>query len=87
MVADPRVTADRHRKLNEVVRGALADFVDQEMTPYLVAEAESVVRAALDDAVRAGTYVLPDGLQLDRVELGDDMRLKVYFARAATSGR
>jgi hypothetical protein len=79
--------ADRQRKLSELCRGVLARFIDQEPTPLLVAEAEGVIRAAVDDAVRAGTYVLPDGMVVDRVELGADMRLKVYFERARVVAR
>ena len=54
------------------------------MTPTLVAEAEAAMRSALDDSIRQGKYVLPDGVVLDRVEIGADMRLKVYFADAST---
>jgi hypothetical protein len=70
---------DRQRKLSELCRGVLKDFVGRVVTPYLVAEAEGKVREALDDAIRAGTYVLPEGLVLGRVEVGDDLRIKVYF--------
>lgn len=76
-----KATADRQRKLDEMCREALKDLVGCEVTPYRVAKAEGLMRAALDDAIRAGTYVLPDGLVLDHVELGADMRLKVYFKR------
>lgn len=54
------------------------------MTPTLVAEAEAAMRSAIDEAIRQGKYVLPDGLLLDRVEIGADMRLKVYFSDAPT---
>ena len=74
-------TQDRQRKLDEVSRRILRDFVGRTMTPTLVAEAEERMRTALDEALRAGTYVLPDGLALDYVKLGDDMRIKVYFKR------
>lgn len=72
---------DRQRVLNEVCRRVLRGFVGRKLTPTLMAEAEATVRAVLDDAVRAGSYVLPDGLALDRVELGADMRIKVLFKR------
>lgn len=73
--------ADRQRALDEVCRRALRGFVGRDVTPTLLAEAETVLRSELDAAVRAGKYVLPDGLALDRVVLGTDMRIKVYFAR------
>jgi hypothetical protein len=62
-----------------VCRSALRGFVGRELTPTLLAEAEGVMRAAVDAAVREGKYVLPDGLVVDRVELGRDMRIKVFF--------
>jgi len=71
---------DRQRALDDVCHRALGSFVGRTMTPTLVAEAEGVLRSELDEAVRAGKYVLPDGLVLDRVELGADMRIKVFFA-------
>lgn len=74
---------ERQRVLNEVCRRALQGFYGRKLTPTLMAEAEATMRAALDDAVRAGLYVLPDGLELDRVVLGTDMRIKVLFRRAA----
>jgi len=73
---------DRQRALNEVCRGVLKDFVGKDLTPTLLAEAEALLRSTLDEAIRAGKYVLPDGLVVDRVELGVDMRIKVVFARA-----
>ena len=73
---------DRQRALNEVCRRVLQGFVGKELTPILMIEAEATLRTALDDAVRAGAYVLPDGLVVDRVELGADMRIKVLFKRA-----
>lgn len=76
-----RRSADRQRKLDEVCRAVIAKFVGREVTPTIAAEAAGCLRAALDDAVRAGTYVLPDGLCLDRVEVGDDLRFKVFFTR------
>lgn len=77
---------DRQRKLDELCRAVLRRFVGQDATPAMVARAEAEMRVAIDEAVRAGTYALPDGLVVDRVELGADMRLKVYFARAAPVG-
>ncbi len=74
---------DRQRALSEVCRAALKDFVGRELTPTLLLQAEAEMRAALDEAVRAGKYVLPDGLRLSRVELGADMRIKVYFDRVS----
>lgn len=73
---------DRQRALEDVCRRVLGGFVGRKITSMIVAEAEGAVRAALDDAVRAGKYVLPDGLELDRVELGANMRLQVYFKPA-----
>ncbi len=85
IVRDARRGAeDRQRALDEVCRGVLRDFVGRDMTPTIVAEAEAAMRSALDDAIRQGKYVLPDGLLLNRVEIGADMRLKVYFAAAPT---
>lgn len=78
--------ADRQRKLDELARGVLRGFVGRAPTPENVAAAEGEMRAALERAIRAGTYVPPDGLALDRVELGDDLRLKVYFAPAPAEG-
>lgn len=77
---------DRQRKLDELCRAVLSRFVGQDATPAMVARAEAEMRVAIDEAVRAGTYALPDGLVVDRVELGADMRLKVYFARAVPVG-
>ncbi len=62
----------------------LQDFVGRDMTPTIVAEAEAAIRSAIDEAIRQGKYVLPDDLLLERVEIGTDMRLKVYFADAPT---
>lgn len=73
---------DRQRALDDVCRRALKDFVGRDVTPTLLAEAEGLLRGKLDEAVREGKYVLPDGLVLDRVELGTDMRIKVFFAHA-----
>ena len=78
---DPQ-TAENQRKLNEAVRYALKDFVGRDMTPTLLAEAEGQVRTALIEMTLNGTYVLPRNMQIDRVELGTDMRIKVYFKRA-----
>jgi hypothetical protein len=75
-----RATAeDRQRVADDVCRRALKDFIGRPMTPTLMAEAEGTLRRAFDDAIRAGTYILPDGLVLDRVTLGTDMRLKILF--------
>ena len=79
----PKDTADRQRKLDELVREVLARFIGRVPTPYLIAEAEGAMRDALDRAIVDGTYVLPDGLLLDCVTIGEDMRLKVYFGRLA----
>lgn len=73
---------DRQRALDEVCRGVLKPFVGREITPTAVVEAEICMRHALLEAIRAGKYVLPDGLALDRVELGADLRIKVYFMKA-----
>ncbi len=73
---------DRQRVLNEVCRRVLSSFVGRKVTPMLMAEAEATLRRALDDAVRFGKYVLPDGLELDRIVLGTDMRIKVMFKTA-----
>ena len=73
---------DRQRVLNELVRRVLKDFVGRKATPGLLQKAEAAVVAAIDDAIRAGSYVLPDGLVVDRVELGLDRRLKVLFKKA-----
>lgn len=72
---------DRQRALNEVCRRVLTGFYGRKVTPTLMAEAEATIRAALDEAVQAGMYALPDGLALDRVELGADMRIKVLFKK------
>lgn len=85
IVRDARRGAeDRQRALDEVCRDVLRDFVGRDMTPTLVAEAEAAMRSAIDEAIRQGKYVLPDGLVLDCVEIGADMRLKVYFSDAPT---
>jgi hypothetical protein len=76
-------TEDRQRALNDVCRRVLDSFVGRKITPTVVAEAESALRHALDDAIRAGKYVLPDGLMVDRIELGENMRLQVYFRRGS----
>lgn len=82
LTRDAVLTAgDRQRALDEVCRSVLAPFIGRKITPTLVAEAEATMRAALIDAIRAGKYVLPDGMTLDRVELGPNMRLQVYFNR------
>lgn len=73
---------DRQRVLDELCRRAFRDFVGRKATPALMVEAESTLRRELDDAIRAGNYVLPDGLVVDRVELGLDMRLKVFFGKS-----
>lgn len=78
-----RAVADRQRVLDEVCRRALRDFVGRKATPALMIEAELTLRRELDEAVRSGNYVLPDGLVVDRVELGLDMRLKVFFGKSA----
>jgi hypothetical protein len=74
---------DRQRVLDEVCRRALRDFVGRKATPALMVEVELTLRRELDEAIRAGNYVLPDGLVLDRIELGFDRRLKVLFKTAA----
>jgi len=79
-------TEDRQRALNDVCRRVLDSFVGRKITPTVVAEAESALRHALDDAIRAGKYVLPDGLMVDRVELGENMRLQVYFRKSSSAG-
>lgn len=76
---------DRQRALDEVCRRALRDFVGRKVTPTLMVEAELTLRAQLDEAVRAGVYVLPDGLVIDRVELGTDRRIKVLFKKTDDS--
>jgi hypothetical protein len=68
-------------EVNEVVKRILADFVDKEITPILVAEAEGRVRQALVDMILKGDYVLPDGLELDRVALGANRKIQVFFRR------
>lgn len=73
---------DRQRKLNELCRSVLGKFVGREVTPLLIAEAEGCMRQEIDEAVRAGTYVIPDGMIVDRVEVGADLRLKVFFGLA-----
>lgn len=86
LVAAGRITsdeADRQLRLNEAMRYALRDFVGRVATPETIAEAEGCVRQTLDEMVRAGTYVMPTDLALDRVELGSDMRVKVYFKRVS----
>jgi hypothetical protein len=74
--------AKQQRELNAVVKNILADFVGRDITPLLAAEAESRVREALVGLIIRGTYVLPPGLSLDRVELNKDMMINVYFKRA-----
>lgn len=76
-------TEDRQRALNDVCRRVLDDFVGRKITSTVVAEAEGAMRSAINDAVRAGKYVLPDGLVVDRVELGENMRLQVFFKRSS----
>jgi len=76
-------TEDRQRALNDVCRRVLDSFVGRKITPTVVVEAENALRHALDDAIRAGKYVLPDGLMVDRVELGENMRLQVYFRKSS----
>lgn len=75
---------DRQRALDDLCRRALKEFVGRDATPTMIAEVEAKMRAVLDEAIRAGTYVLPDGLVLSRVEVGSDMRIKVFFAPAPT---
>ncbi len=75
---------DRQRALDEVCRDVLKGFVGRNVTTQLVAEMYGAMRAALDDAVRSGKYVLPDGLALDRVEVDPDMRVKVLFKKTPT---
>jgi len=81
MKRDAAKDADRQRALDDVCQRVLGSFVGRKITPTAVAEAEGALRHALDDAIRAGKYVLPDGLALDHVELGDNMRLQVYFRK------
>lgn len=73
---------DRQRLLNELCRRVLQPFIGCKVTPTLMAEAKATLRRVLEDAIRAGNYVLPDGLVVDRVELGPDMRIKVLFKKA-----
>lgn len=75
--------ADRQRKLDEMLRRVLAGFVGATPSPRVIADAEATLRRHLDEAIAAGTYVLPDGLLVDRVEVGADLRMKVYFKRCA----
>lgn len=77
-----KTDAERQRVLNELCRRVLRDFVGRKITPTLMLEAGATMRAAMDDAIRAGNYVVPDGLMLDRVEISHDMRLQVYFKKA-----
>lgn len=72
---------DRQRLLNELCRRVLQPFYGRKVTPTLMVEAEAEMRLAIDDSIRAGNYVLPDGLELDRLELGADMRVKVFFRK------
>ena len=84
ILTQARATAeDRQRALNELCRRVLKDFVGRKITPTIVHEVEATMRAALEDAVRAGFYVLPDGMVIDRVELSHGMRIQVYFRPAA----
>lgn len=79
-----KLDLDRQRKLDEVCRRVLGGFAGRVATPLVIAEAEGAMRAALEAATLAGTYVLPDGLELDRVAVGADMRVKVFFRHAVT---
>jgi hypothetical protein len=80
-ISDRRRNEDRQRALDEVCRRVLAKFIGRPITSTVVAEAEATLRWSLDEAIVAGTYVLPDGLKLDRVELGTDFRIKVFFKK------
>lgn len=79
--SDARAT-DRQRVLDELCREILGRFVGRPATAVVIAQAEGEMRAALDDAIREGKYVLPDGLVLGHVEIGRDMRLKVFFDKS-----
>lgn len=79
--AAEKAAKDRQRKLNEMCRAVLSRFVGRDITPTLIAEAEGELRHALSRAVEDGTYVLPSYLELDKVELGDDLRIKVFFKK------
>lgn len=72
---------DRQVALDEVCREALKGFVGRKLTPTLVAQAEIVLRASIRDAIAAGKYVLPPGLEIRQVALGSDMRIKVLFQK------
>lgn len=80
---------ERAKQLAEVNRqcGAiLADFVGRPYTPMIVAECEGLMRQKLDEMIKAGSYVLPVGITLDRVTF--DLvtgKVQVLFKRA-TSG-
>lgn len=69
------------REVNDVVKRILADFVGREVTPLLAAEAEGRVREGLVDLILKGVYVLPADLELDRVVLGANMKIQIYFKR------
>ena len=69
------------REVNAVVKRILADFDGRQITPTLVLEAEGRVREALLGMILRGTYVLPPGVVLDRVELSEDLKIQVYFKR------
>lgn len=77
--------AARQQKLQAAVEYTLKDFVGKELTPMLIAEAEGKLRETFEELARSGTYRMPPNMWIDRVELGADMRIKVYFKRGAPS--
>src|SRR5882724_3679385 len=73
--------ADRQRCLDEVVRDVLGKFVGRKVSPEVVAAAGEL-RAAIRRSIDQGNYVVPDGLELDRLAINDAGRLQVFFRRA-----
>ena len=69
-------------EVNEVVRRVLKDFVGRTPTPLLLAEAERCVRETLVGLILSGKYVLPAGVEFDRVEMSEDLKIQVYFKRS-----
>lgn len=78
----PDERAKQLAEVNRVCNRILAaTFNGRALTPTLAAEAEGVIRHTLDEMVKKGSYVLPVGLALDRVEVNAQGMLQIFFKR------
>lgn len=78
----PAEHAKQLAEVNRVCNRILAaTFTGREVTPTLAAEAEGTIRHALDEMVKRGSYVLPVGLAIDRVEVNAQGILQIFFMR------